>query len=52
MSAQLLGPYFVLWASLLRALVVRAQLAPPSCARCGRALERSHLGESICTCHS
>jgi len=51
MSATFIGPYLVLWATLMRALVVRAKLAPPSCARCGRVRERSHLGETICRCH-
>ena len=51
MSAQLLVPYMVLWAALMRALLVRAQIAPPLCARCGLKLERSSLGESICRCH-
>jgi len=51
MTANLIGPYLVLWATLMRALVIRARLAPPSCARCGLALERSHLGEVICRCH-
>jgi hypothetical protein len=51
MSAQFIGPYLVLWATLARALVVRAKLAAPICARCGRARERSELGEPICTCH-
>jgi hypothetical protein len=51
MSANFIGPYLVLWATLMRALVIRAKLAPPSCARFGRLLERSHLGEVICRCH-
>jgi hypothetical protein len=48
MSGQLLLPYLALWASLMRALLVRAQIAPPLCARCGLKLERSELGETIC----
>jgi hypothetical protein len=51
MSSQLVVPYLVLWAALMRALLVRAQIAPPLCARCGRKLERSQLGEQICRCH-
>ena len=47
MSTQLLVPYVVLWASLMRALLVRAQIAPPLCGRCGLKLERSALGETI-----
>jgi hypothetical protein len=50
MSGQLLLPYMALWASLMRALLVRAQIAPALCGRCGLKLERSQLGESICRC--
>jgi len=50
MSGQLLVPYMVLWASLMRALLLRARIAPPLCARCGLKLERSELGETICRC--
>jgi len=50
MSGQLLLPYLALWASLMRALLVRAQIAPQLCARCGLKLERSELGETICRC--
>ena len=50
MSGQLLLPYMVLWASLMRALLVRARIAPQLCARCGRKLERAQLGETICRC--
>jgi hypothetical protein len=52
MPLYLLFSYFVLWAVLLRALVVRANLAPPSCGRCGRVYERRALGEPVCSCHS
>jgi hypothetical protein len=51
MTTQLLVPYMVLWAALMRALLVRAQIAPPLCGRCGLKLERSSLGETICRCH-
>jgi hypothetical protein len=51
MSAQLLVPYLVLWATLMRAVLVRARIAPPFCGRCGLKLERSQLGEGICRCH-
>ena len=50
-AGQLLVPYMVFWAVLMRALLVRAQIAPPLCGRCGLKLERSQLGESICRCH-
>jgi hypothetical protein len=39
-----------LWATLMRALLVRARLLPATCARCGRQLERRALGEPICSC--
>ena len=51
MSSQMVVPYLVLWATLMRALLVRAQIAPPVCGRCGLKLERSQLGESICSGH-
>ena len=52
MTAQLLLAYAVLWVTLIRALLVRAQLIPPTCARCGYAFERSELGQQICSCHA
>ena len=50
MSGQFLVPYVVLWAALMRALLVRARIAPAICARCGLKRERSQLGEQICSC--
>jgi hypothetical protein len=50
-TGQLFVPYMVLWAALMRALLVRAKIAPPLCGRCGLKLERSQLGETICRCH-
>ena len=50
MPLSLLGPYLVLLAVLMRALVVAAKLAPASCARCGRAVERHELGAAACSC--
>jgi hypothetical protein len=49
-TGQLIVPYSVLWAVLMRALLVRARIAPPLCARCGLKLERAELGEQICRC--
>jgi hypothetical protein len=49
-SPAALLPYLAFWATLMRALFVRAQLLPATCARCGMQLERRELGESICTC--
>jgi len=50
-TGQLLIPYLVFSAVLMRALLVRARIAPPVCLRCGLKQERSQLGESICRCH-
>ena len=52
MTVQLLLAYGVLWATLLKALFVRARLIPPTCTRCGYAYERSELGQQICSCHA
>ena len=43
-------PYFVLWAALLRALLVKGHIAPRSCGRCGHLFERRALGEPVCRC--
>jgi hypothetical protein len=51
MSAPFLVGYLFLWATLMRALLVKAQILPPTCARCGRRYERQALGEPVCTCH-
>jgi hypothetical protein len=50
MSASLIAPYLMLWLVLMRALLVRAKLLPPTCARCGRRFERERLGEPVCAC--
>lgn len=50
MSGQFVIGFVLLWATLMRALLVRAQVLPPTCARCGRRYERSVLGERVCTC--
>jgi hypothetical protein len=42
--------YFVFWAALLQALLVRAQVLPPACGRCGLKMERRNLGDPICSC--
>lgn len=49
-SAEFALPYLVLWAAMVRALLVKARLAPRSCARCGRLFERKSLGEPVCRC--
>jgi len=43
-------PYLVLWAALVRALLVKANIAPRTCGRCGRTFERRTLGEPVCHC--
>lgn len=50
MGFELTVAYLVLWATLMRALAVRARMARTICARCGLALERRELGERICAC--
>jgi hypothetical protein len=50
-TGNLVLPYFVLWATLMRALLVKANIVPPSCGRCGRKFERRELGEPVCSCH-
>jgi hypothetical protein len=50
MTGTFVLPYFVLWATLMKALLVKANLVPPSCARCGQKLERRQLGDSVCRC--
>jgi hypothetical protein len=47
---SVLLPYLVLWAVLLRALFVKANIAPRTCRRCGRIFERRALGEAVCSC--
>ena len=43
-------PYLVLWAAMMRALLVRAEILPATCGRCGRRFERRELGENVCSC--
>lgn len=43
-------PYLVLWAAMMRALLVRARVLPMTCSRCARPFERRDLGESVCAC--
>ena len=52
MSAPFIVGYVLLWASLMRALLVKARVLPPTCARCGLPLERRALGDRICGCHA
>ncbi len=49
-SSATILPYLVLVATLMRALAVKADIAPPTCPHCHRPRERRHLGEQICRC--
>ena len=50
MTTQLMLAYAVLWATLMKPLLERAELIPSSCTRCGKLHERQELGQAICTC--
>lgn len=51
MTAQLIVGYAALWATLMKALLMRARVIPGQCPRCGEVLERRRLGQPICTCN-
>jgi hypothetical protein len=51
MNGPILIAYVLLWATLMRALLVRARVLPPTCARCGLPFERRALGNRVCRCH-
>jgi hypothetical protein len=51
-STSFLVPWAMVWVVLLRALLVEADLLPHTCRRCSRPVERSHVGEEICSCNS
>jgi hypothetical protein len=40
------------WATLMRALFVKAQILPGTCGRCGLPFERRGLGEQVCRCRA
>jgi hypothetical protein len=46
----LLAPWAMAWIVLLRTLLVQANKLPRTCHRCGRPLERTALGDEICSC--
>jgi hypothetical protein len=50
MSGFLLVVNLLLWATLMRALLVRAQILPATCGRCGLPFERRFLGAPVCSC--
>jgi hypothetical protein len=52
MSGHFFVFYLFLWATLMRALLVKAQILPATCARCGLAFERRALGEAVCSGHA
>jgi hypothetical protein len=49
-SPALVIPYLAFWTALMRAMLVRAEVLPPTCGRCNLRFERAHLGEPVCTC--
>jgi hypothetical protein len=51
MNGPLLITYVLLWATLMRALLVKARVLPLTCARCGLPVERRAMGDRICGCH-
>jgi hypothetical protein len=52
MNSQVIVCYLLFWTCLMRALLVKAQVLPATCGRCGLVYERRALGESICSCHA
>lgn len=38
------------WAIIARAVLVFAQVLPPTCGSCNLKLERRYLGEPVCRC--
>ena len=50
MDASIFLALVVFWATLMRALFVKADLLPATCARCGLRFERRALGEPVCRC--
>jgi hypothetical protein len=51
-SSAFLVPWAMVWVVLFRALLVEADLLPRTCNCCGLPIERSHVGEEICSCDS
>jgi hypothetical protein len=50
MHAPVVFSLVLFWATLMRALFVKAELLPATCARCGLRLERRALGDPVCCC--
>jgi hypothetical protein len=51
MQSWMLLPYLALTLTLVKSLLVAAKVLPPFCRRCGLAVERRALGETVCRCH-
>jgi hypothetical protein len=51
MQAPLVFCLVLFWATLMRALFVKAQILPGTCGRCGLPHERRSLGQPVCRCH-
>jgi hypothetical protein len=41
---------FLAWGIVTRAVLVYAQVLPPTCGRCNLKLERRYLGQPVCRC--
>ena len=50
MAGPLIVAYLLLWATLMRGLLVQAKIVPATCARCGLPFERQRLGDPVCRC--
>jgi hypothetical protein len=50
MPLEFLLPYAALWLVLMRGLLVKAKIVPPTCGRCGLDFERRRLGDPVCRC--
>jgi hypothetical protein len=50
MTGPLVLALVLFWATLMRALFVKADLLPATCARCGLRFERRAMGERVCRC--
>ena len=49
-SSSFLLPWAMVWVVLLRTLLVEADLLPRICSRCSLPVQRSQVGEEICSC--
>ena len=50
MQAPLVLSLVLFCGTLMRALFVKAELLPATCARCGLRFERRALGDPVCRC--